>query len=102
MTAAPATSGIGSLNGIADQVSLPNILLLRGLCRPVRPVLIRAGGGRDALGRNVAEQRRIDRLERVRLYRLARADKLAVRRAVEGRAVRARVGDPFEEVRVRD
>src|SRR5271167_4701301 len=59
-TTAAAASGIGWLNGMASQLSLPNMLVLRPWrYARIRPPALWAGSGRQLLSDDLVEQRGI-------------------------------------------
>src|SRR5262249_30610295 len=97
-TTEPATSGIGWLQGIASQVSLPNISALR----PWRNRRTRASGawartGRKLLIRDSVEQVRIDATIGERPYGAALLAEREVTRPVQGQSALARGGNPLSK-----
>src|SRR5262245_14680310 len=98
MTTAPATSGIGWSQGIASQVSWPNISVPRPRMNPRASAPgARARTGRKLLGRDRIEQRRIDGPVSERAHGFALLRKCRVARAVECLPALARRCNPLRE-----
>src|ERR1700704_79632 len=103
MTTAMVISGSGSLNGIAAQLSLPNISTSRLRCRRTPG----SAGSRLVLSRRCLVK---NALEQLRLYRaiahwrhgLARLHQRGVAGRVEGRPGAAYLLQPRAEIAVRD
>src|ERR1041384_8867214 len=102
-TTEPATSGIGWLHGIASQVSLPNMLLLRPRTnRGARAFDIWPGTGRKFLVHDRVEQRCIDRAISERTHVSALLTKREISCLVQCRSGLARPGNPLRERVLRD
>src|SRR6476619_5173513 len=97
-TTAPATKGIGWSNGIACQVSLPNISVLRRwLNRRARGSSVWARAGRKLLIHNRVEQSRINRAVGEGTHVAALLAKREITRSVQGRSGLACPGNPLRK-----
>src|ERR1700742_2150376 len=99
MTTPPATSGIGWLQGIESQVSLPSTLVA-SCCRVdgLAALRLRARARRQFLRGDVIEQVRRDRAVGIGRHVLARLRQRNVSRRIECRAILMRRGDPLLEL----
>src|SRR5271166_608938 len=100
-TAAPASSGSGSLNGIAAQLSLPSMSTSRLIQRraPCRAGPCLSGRARHRLVDDVLEQLRPDRAIGSGGHGLARLCQFGVAGIVEGRSGAAYLVEPGIEIR---
>src|ERR1700733_10791704 len=99
MTTPPATSGIGWLQGIESQVSLPSTLVA-SCCRVngLAALRLRARARRQFLCSDVVEQVRSDRAVGVRRNVLARLRQRDVSRGIERRTLLMCRRDPLLEL----
>src|SRR6476661_3773032 len=97
-TTAPATSGIGWSNGIACQVSLPNISVLRRwMNRHARGSSVWARAGRKLLIHNRVEQSRINRAVGEGTHVAALLAKREITRSVQCQCGLARPSNPLRK-----
>src|SRR5262249_34567841 len=97
-TTEPATSGIGWLQGITSQVSLPNMSALRPRTnRRARAFDVWPRTRRKLLVYDRIEQARINRAIGERTYVAALLAQREVTRSVQCRSALARAGDPLRE-----
>src|SRR5262245_10460031 len=98
-TTAPLSSGSGSLNGIASQVSLPSMSTSRLMQRRTRgPADARLSGTRHRPVDDALEQLRLHRAIGCRRHGLARLCQLGVAGIVECRSAAAHLLDPGVEI----
>src|SRR5205823_3729982 len=97
-TTEPATSGIGWSHGMACQVSLPSISLLRpGMNRRTAASSLRAGSWWEFLRHDGIEEVRIDCLIGIRRYILALPGKRDVTFAIQHGSALPHAGNPLRK-----
>src|SRR6516165_9040400 len=97
-TTAPLSSGSGSLNGIAAQVSFPSISSSHAMCRSSSSVDTRVSGARRRLVEDALEHLRFDRAIGCGRYVSARFCQFGVASIVEAGSAAAHLFEPGVEI----